>query len=89
MRYERRRKSRLRRPGQAIEDRAAEPNAFGIWSVILTEQELMGAKELNFNRKYESGWENRDHRIALERSEASAVKLPLPEPETDELIAIA
>jgi glucoamylase len=55
---------------QRIEDRAAEPAAFGIWSVVLAERELLEAQELNFTRKYEWGWENRDQRVALERSEA-------------------
>ncbi|MGA7540649.1 MAG: glycoside hydrolase family 15 protein [Steroidobacteraceae bacterium] len=55
---------------QRIEDRAAEPAAFGIWSVVLTERELAEAEELNFTRKYDWGWENHDRRVALERSEA-------------------
>jgi len=55
---------------QRIEDRVAEPSAFGIWSVVLAESELLEAQELNFTRKYEWGWENRDQRVALERSEA-------------------
>lgn len=53
---------------QRLEDRPAEPGTFGIWSVVLTEQELMEAQEVNFTRRYESGWENRNHRVALERS---------------------
>jgi glucoamylase len=55
---------------QRIEDRVAEPAAFGIWSVVLAESELLEAQELNFTRKYEWGWESRDQRVALERSEA-------------------
>jgi glucoamylase len=63
---------------QRIEDRAAEPSAFGIWSVVLAEHELLEAQELNFTRKYESGWEGRDQCVALERSEA--VPSPLDQP---------
>jgi glucoamylase len=74
---------------QRIEDRPAEPGAFGIWSVVLTEQELIAAEELNFTRKYESGWENRDHRVAVERREARVAESPREIPETDELSAIA
>lgn len=48
---------------QRIQDRPAQPGAFGIWSVALTEQELADAKEVNFTRRYQSGWENRDHRV--------------------------
>jgi glucoamylase len=74
---------------QRIEDRPAEPGAFGIWSVVLTEQELIAAEELNFTRKYENGWENRDHRVAVERGEARVAESPREIPETDELSAIA
>jgi glucoamylase len=55
---------------QRIEDRVAAPAAFGIWSVVLAEGELLEAQELNFTRKYEWGWENRNQRVALAGSEA-------------------
>ena len=55
---------------QRIEDRLAEPSAFGLWSVVLAESELLEAQELNFTRKYDWGWESRDQRVAVERSEA-------------------
>jgi glucoamylase len=51
---------------QRVEDRPAKLRVFGIWSVVLTGQELVNAAELNFTRRYESGWENRDHRVAIE-----------------------
>jgi len=60
---------------QRIEDRPAERVAFGIWSVTLTERELAALEEVNFTRKYESGWENCDHSVALERSVARVTEL--------------
>jgi glucoamylase len=69
---------------QRIEDRPAQPVAFGIWSVVLTERELAEAEELNFTRKYASGWENRDHRVALERSAVRAVE-PSHAPEVSDV----
>jgi glucoamylase len=51
---------------QRTEDRAAEPTAFGLWSVLLSNQELAGATELNFTRRYDSGWEHCDHRVAID-----------------------
>lgn len=59
---------------QRTEDRPAQPGPFGIWSVALTEQELAGARELNFTRRYERGWENRDYRVSLERSRSGPSK---------------
>jgi glucoamylase len=50
---------------QRIEDRAAEPTPFGLWSVLLTHEELAGAEEVNFTRRYKDAWEGFDHRIAL------------------------
>jgi glucoamylase len=74
---------------QRIEDRAAQSGAFGIWSVVLTEQELAAAGELNLTRRYPEGWENFDHRVALERSEARMMELPRQGPATDESRTIA
>lgn len=59
-----------------IEDRVAAAGAFGICSIVLTEEELAEAEELNFARKYASSWENRDHRVALEKTAACVPKLP-------------
>jgi hypothetical protein len=36
-----------------------------IWSVVLAREELARLGELNFTRRYESGWKNIDHSIAL------------------------
>lgn len=55
-----------------IEDRRAEPTVFGLWSVVLTERELTPARELNFTRRFESGWEERDWRIGLDSQSTSA-----------------
>ncbi|HEX5458959.1 MAG TPA: glycoside hydrolase family 15 protein [Steroidobacteraceae bacterium] len=74
---------------QRVEDRAAEPRPFGIWSVELTVQELAAADELNFTRRYESGWENRDHRVALQRTGMSLAKLPRQTPAIGNASAIA
>ncbi|HEX4269429.1 MAG TPA: glycoside hydrolase family 15 protein [Steroidobacteraceae bacterium] len=53
---------------QRVADRPAQRGPFGIWSVALTEADLAAAHELNFTRWYESGWENCDYRVSLERS---------------------
>jgi glucoamylase len=52
---------------QRTEDRRAVPTPFGLWSVILTHEELARADELNFTRYYETQWENVDHRVRLGR----------------------
>ena len=54
---------------QRIDDREAQPQPFGLWAVRLSAQELAGAQELNFTRRYGSGWENVDHRVSLGHSE--------------------
>ncbi|HEV2270085.1 MAG TPA: glycoside hydrolase family 15 protein [Steroidobacteraceae bacterium] len=59
-----------------VEDRPAERGTFGIWSVVLTERELAAARELNFTRRFASGWENFDHRVALEASDTRVPGLP-------------
>ncbi|HEY2591087.1 MAG TPA: glycoside hydrolase family 15 protein, partial [Steroidobacteraceae bacterium] len=50
---------------QRVEDRRAERGPFGLWSVTLAREELAQARELNFTRRHESGWDNVDHRIGL------------------------
>ncbi len=50
---------------QRIEERAASAEPFGLWAVHLPAAELTGARELNFTRRYEQGWEGLDHRILL------------------------
>jgi glucoamylase len=59
---------------QRVEDRRAARTPFGLWSVVLSQQELALARELNFTRRHESGWEGIDYRIEL--GSASAVALP-------------
>jgi glucoamylase len=50
---------------QRIEERAASAQPFGLWAVRLSAAELSGARELNFTRRYQQGWEGLDHRILL------------------------
>jgi glucoamylase len=57
---------------QRVQDRPAQAGAFGIWSVALTRQELAEAGELNFTRLYESGWENRNHQVSLDRGKSAS-----------------
>jgi hypothetical protein len=59
---------------QRVEDRRAARTPFGLWSVVLAQQELALTRELNFTRRHESGWEGIDYRIEL--GSASAVALP-------------
>jgi glucoamylase len=48
-----------------IEDRQAQAAPFGLWSVLIEPETLQAARELNFVRRYDFGWEHRDHRIEL------------------------
>ena len=50
---------------QQIQDREAQFQLFGLWSVELTARELAAHAELNFTRRYESHWEGADHRVLL------------------------
>ena len=50
---------------QRIQDRVATSTPFGLWSVQFTREELAQASELNFTRRFDGGWENVDHRVAL------------------------
>jgi glucoamylase len=56
---------------QRVEDRHAEPNPFGLWSVLLAHQELVESREINFTRSYAEGWEQLDRLIELEPSRRS------------------
>jgi len=56
-----------------VEDRRAERTPFGLWSVMLSRGELAQARELNFTRRYESHWENLDHRVELDTQAADAL----------------
>jgi glucoamylase len=61
---------------QRIEDRAAQPQPFGLWAVRLTATELSRASELNFTRCYARGWENVDHRVGLGQAELTHALVP-------------
>ncbi len=50
---------------QQIQDRDAQVQLFGLWSVEITAQELAPHAELNFTRCYGSQWEGIDHRVLL------------------------
>jgi glucoamylase len=50
---------------QAIEDREALAQPFGLWSVELRPEELAPHGYLDFTRRRAAGWEGKDHRIAL------------------------
>jgi len=58
---------------QRVEDRRAERTPFGLWSVMLSREELAQARELNFTRRYESHWENFDHSVELDTQAADAL----------------
>ena len=58
---------------QRAGDRLAERTPFGLWSVAITREELAGAAELNFTRRYEGGWESVDHRVELGSRAADAL----------------
>jgi len=49
---------------------ARERTPFGLWSVNAQREELAQARELNFTRRYESHWENFDHRVELDTQAA-------------------
>jgi glucoamylase len=57
-----------------VEDRHAECTPFGFWSVVLSHQELARARELNFTRRQESGWEGIEHRIQLGSATAASLR---------------
>ncbi len=50
---------------QQIEEIAAVRQPLGLWGVPLSAQRLLGARELNFTRRYARGWEGVDHRVEL------------------------
>jgi glucoamylase len=58
---------------QRVEDRRATRTPFGLWSVVISRQELAQARELNFTRRRESGWEGIDYRIELGSDSAVAL----------------
>jgi glucoamylase len=64
---------------QRIEDRHAERTPFGLWSVVLAREELALVGELNFTRRYESGWENMDHVVGLGTRAARTSRRFVPE----------
>ena len=47
------------------QDRAAEPQPFGLWAVQFDPEVLAGHAKLDFTRRLESGWEGMNHAIRL------------------------
>jgi glucoamylase len=53
---------------QRIEDRAARPQPFGIWSVNLTADELAHCRQVEFTRQFGNSWEGTDHAVRMDES---------------------
>ena len=58
---------------QRAQDRRTARTSLGLWSVVLSQQQLVRARELNFTRRHESGWERIDYRIELGSGSADAL----------------
>jgi glucoamylase len=55
---------------RSVGDRVAHPSPFGgLWSAIFAPAELAPHTEINFTRRYETGWEGIDHRVSLGHSD--------------------
>jgi glucoamylase len=65
---------------QRVTERTAVAQPFGLWSVRLSVQELSQASQLNFTRRYDSGWEGADHRVALGHEDVEHTLRPVPKP---------
>jgi glucoamylase len=50
---------------QDVGDRTASCGPFGVWSVTFTAEELAPKTVINFTRRFDSGWEGRDHQVSL------------------------
>jgi glucoamylase len=50
---------------QEIQERDAQQQPFGMWSVLLSGQEIARYGHLDFTRRYDSGWEGLDHQVSL------------------------
>jgi len=50
---------------QHVSERTAIVQPFGMWAVRMTVQDLAQFSELNFTRRYDSGWEGENHRVTL------------------------
>ena len=46
---------------QRAQDRRTARTSLGLWSVVLSQQQLVRARELKFTRRHESGWERIDY----------------------------
>ena len=50
---------------QHIQDRIATEQPFGMWSALLSSEELGPHRRLEFTRRYDTGWEGADHHVSL------------------------
>ena len=50
---------------QQVQDRDAVTQPFGMWSVLLTADELSRYKQVDFTRRYGTAWEGVNHRVIL------------------------
>ena len=50
---------------QQVHERDAATQPFGLWSVLLTADELARYKQVDFTRRYGTTWEGVDHRVLL------------------------
>ena len=62
---------------QEPHDLQAVPGPFGLWLVRLRETDLEGHASLEFTRRFETGWEERDHTVRLQHQVRTAL-VPVP-----------
>lgn len=58
---------------RGVEERAAAQGPFGVWRVRFEAAELAAHDTLQFTRRFEHGWEGRDHEVRLGREHPSAL----------------
>ncbi|MBZ9711815.1 glycoside hydrolase family 15 protein [Deinococcus multiflagellatus] len=58
---------------QDVQEAAAQPGPFGLWQVCLGAEALAAHDTLHFTRRFETGWEGQDHRVALQHAPAQAL----------------
>jgi len=50
---------------QHVVDKDARPQPFGMWAVMLSVADLEPYRRLDFTRRYDTGWEGKDHQVSL------------------------
>jgi hypothetical protein len=48
-----------------VVDKDARPQPFGMWAVMLSVADLEPYRRLDFTRRYDTGWEGKDHQVSL------------------------